>query len=77
MSNNDELRPVEAGELQMRKTFEEVSKRNISSCVKFSNDTRKIVRDLEKKLDALQKQLMSRDEKIERMNQMIINLMNK
>ena len=72
--DNIKVEKVEPGELQMRKTFEEVSRRNITSAIEFCNQTRKIVRDNEKRIDALQKQVNEQNKKIERMNLILIRL---
>ena len=45
---------MEAGERELRKAFEEVTTRNVQATVSHSNETRRIVRELEKKIELLE-----------------------
>lgn len=40
---------MEAGEAELRKAFEEVATRNINTILEYSKETRKLLRELEKK----------------------------
>ena len=40
---------MEAGEVELRKAFEEVATRNINTILEYSKETRKLLRELEKK----------------------------
>jgi uncharacterized coiled-coil protein SlyX len=50
---NDEIK-MEAGELELRKAFEEVTTRNVNAAVAHGNETRKLTRELEKKVEKLE-----------------------
>jgi hypothetical protein len=54
-----EVKSMEAGELELRKTFEDVTKQNVQSAIDFSNETRKLFRDLEDKVKALENTIIS------------------
>jgi chaperonin cofactor prefoldin len=49
---------MESGELELRKVFEEVTTKNVKTVVDYSTDTRKIVRDLQTKVDSQDKQIV-------------------
>lgn len=64
MEDEQKIERMDAGELQIRQAFEEVTNRNIKGVVKFSNDTRKIVRELEDKIVLLQESIQEKDKVI-------------
>lgn len=47
------------GEMEAIRASEHVNKRNIDSCIRFSNDTRKMVRELAALQDTLQNHLIN------------------
>lgn len=60
-----------AGDKEIRKAFEEVTTRNVKAAVNHSNDTRKIVRDLEAKILHLEEISRAKDNVINDMRQQI------
>ena len=68
---NVDLRPMESGELQLRKVFEENAVHNIRQCVNHSNETRSLFRELEIKVNNLQKTILTKNVEIEQMNKKI------
>lgn len=50
---------METGEREMKQAFEEVTTRNVNTTVAFTQDTRKLFRELEEKVNALQAQVVS------------------
>ena len=62
---------MEAGELEMRKAFGEVTTRNVQAAIDYSNDTRKIVRQLEEKILHLEALAQAKDKEIAAMRQQI------
>jgi hypothetical protein len=53
---------MEAGELELKQAFEEVTTRNVQTTVDFTQDTRKLFRELEQKVFALQSQVVAQSE---------------
>lgn len=53
---------MQAGELELRKTFEETSTRNITSMLEHGNETRRLLRELEAKVERLEGDLRSANE---------------
>jgi len=68
---------MEAGELEMRKVFEEVTTRNVQAAINYSNETRKIVRLLEEKILHLEKLAQAKDKEIAAMRQQIAIIQGK
>ena len=68
---------MEAGELEMRKVFEEVTTRNVQAAINYSNDTRKIVRQLEEKMIHLENLAQAKDKEIASMRQQIAIIQGK
>lgn len=60
-----EVKQMEAGEMELRKTFEEVTKNNVQATIDFSNETRKMFRDLEDKVKHLEKVIINQNNLIE------------
>jgi predicted RNase H-like nuclease (RuvC/YqgF family) len=52
---------MEAGEKEMRKAFEEVTTRNVKAAIAHLNETRKMVQELTKKVDHLEKTIIEKD----------------
>lgn len=71
MGEEQKIERMDAGELQIRQAFEEVTKRNVEGVVKYSNDTRKIVRECENKIILLEKIIREKDSVINGMKQQI------
>ena len=68
---------MEAGELEMRKAFEEVTTRNVQAAINYSNETRKIVRQLEEKILHLEALAQAKDQEIAAMRQQIAIIQGK
>ena len=62
---------MEAGELEVRKAFEEVTTRNVQAAISYSTETRKLVRELEKKVLHFEKVIVGKDEVINDLRQQI------
>jgi len=68
---------MEAGEKELRKTFEEVTTNNVRAAVAHSNETRKIVRDLEQRVIALDGLVRNYESVIETLRNQIVFLQTK
>ena len=55
---------MEAGETELRKAFEEVTTRNVQAAIEYSNETRKIVRQLQEKMLHLEEMALAKDKVI-------------
>lgn len=51
---------MEAGELELRKAFEEVTRKNVSIVIDYSKDTRRLVRELGDQVKNLQNTILSK-----------------
>lgn len=73
VDNKDQqkIETLDAGVLEVRKAFEEVTNRNVRGAVNFSNETRKIVRCLEEKMVHLEKIIQNKDAVIVEMKKQI------
>ncbi len=65
------LTKVEAGELEMRKAFEETATKNINAILDYSKTTREIARSAETRADDLEKKLRQREKELAELKQMI------
>ena len=65
---------MEAGEKEMRKAFEEVTTRNVTAAINHANETRKMINDLVKKVDHLEKALIDKDTVINNLRAQISNI---
>ena len=70
-----EIKPMGQAELDLRKAFEETTIRNVSMIQDFSNDTRRLVRKLEEKVQSLQNNLMAETKKNQQLQQQIAFLL--
>jgi hypothetical protein len=62
---------MDTGEKEMRKAFEEVTRKNVESVISFSNKTREMMRELEERVQALQNMVMNRDNDIKLIKQQL------
>ncbi|KYK22696.1 hypothetical protein AYK24_00280 [Thermoplasmatales archaeon SG8-52-4] len=62
---------MEAGEMELRKTFEDVTKQNVQASIDFSNETRKLFRELEDKFKHLENTVLSQIQLIEGLKQQL------
>lgn len=77
---NKEIQPrkMQAGEFESYKAFEETAVHNIKLCVAFTNDTRKIVKELTDEVKHLKQMLVTKDQQIGQIQKQIgILLQNK
>ena len=58
---------MEAGEKELRQAFEEVTTRNVRAAVQYSEETRKLVRQLEDKVTRLEGLIKNQDDAIEQL----------
>jgi len=65
---------MEAGEREMRQAFEHVTTNNVKAAVEHSNETRQIVRELEKKVQLLESQRTLDQANIEQLRMLVTNL---
>lgn len=68
---------MEAGELEIKKVFEEVTRNNVKAAVEHGNETRKIVRGLEKKIVLLEEKSLQQDKTIGELRNQIVNIQMK
>lgn len=65
------------GEKELRKVFEETSTNNIKAMLEHGNESRKLVRELQERLDHVETQLRQKEEKIESLRTSIVQLQMK
>lgn len=68
---------MEAGEKEMRKAFEEVTTRNVTAAIEFSNETRKMVQELTKKVAHLEQAVIDKDKVINVLREQVVHLQQK
>lgn len=68
---------MESGEKELRKAFEETTRRNVQTNVDYSTDTRKIVRELEGKVALLELKIMEYEKRYDIVKKQIIQLQMK
>ena len=66
-----------AGDKEIILASEEVQRRNITAILDHGNQTRVLVRDLEAKVDQMQRQIMLQDQKIVEMRSLLSNVQAK
>ena len=59
------------------KTFEEVTNNNLKTISDYTKQTRLLLREQEKKVDTLSKQLLQRDQELQQLQQQISVLQSK
>jgi peptidoglycan hydrolase CwlO-like protein len=62
---------------ELREAFEKVTTRNVRTVVEFSQKTRALVRELEKRVTRFEEELMIRDKKIQELKNQIVHLQMK
>ena len=62
---------------ELREAFEETTRRNITAVIEHGNETRKIVRELEEKVQFLQNAVHSRDEDIKQLRIQLVSIQTK
>ena len=65
---------MESGEKEFRQIFEETTTRNVRAAVDHGNETRRIVRDSQAKIDLLEGQLRQTNQSIEDLRNLVVNL---
>lgn len=66
-----------AGEVEMRKVFEETTTRNVVAITDYTKNTREIVRKLEKDVEKQNEILRQYDDKFEELKKQIVVLQTK
>ena len=64
----------ESGEKELRKAFEDVTTRNVQAAISFSNETRNVVRNLEKKIEQLEEQNRIFQKEVQNLRMLLANL---
>jgi len=65
---------MEAGELELRKVFEETTTKNVRSMLDHGNETRKIVRELQEKVNQQDATIREQNKNIEALKLQLSNL---
>ena len=68
-------RKMQAGEFESYKAFEETAVHNIKLCVAFSNETRKLVKEMRDEINHLKNVIVTRDQQIGQMQGQIGTLL--
>lgn len=68
---------MESGEKEVRMAFEEVTTRNVKAAIDFSNETRRMVKDLEIKVKHFEELSIEKDKEIKVMKEQISSLQQK
>ncbi len=68
---------MESGEKELRLAFEEVTTNNVKAVIEYSSETRKLVRDLESKIESLDNLIRNYDTTIDLLKQQIVHLQMK
>jgi len=68
---------MEAGEIELRQAFEEVTTNNVKATVAFTNETRKLVKELEDKVILLEGRLREQDSTIENLRLQLSSVQQK
>lgn len=68
---------MDSGEKELRKAFEEVTKRNVQASIDFGNETRKMVRELEIKIQNLENLIINKDGIIKELQKQVAFLQQK
>lgn len=65
---------MEAGELEIRKAFEDVTRKNVKSSIEHGNETRRICRELQTKVSDLEKKIVFINKQLVDQNKIISGL---
>jgi 6-phosphogluconate dehydrogenase (decarboxylating) len=65
---------MEAGELELRKVFEETTTRNVNTMLDHGNETRKIVRELQEKVNQQDATIREQNKTIEALKLQLSNV---
>lgn len=68
---------MEAGELELRKAFEEVTRKNVLVIADYSKDTRRLVRELGDEIKNLRNTIMGKGSEIDLLKSQVANLQAK
>ena len=68
---------MEAGEIETRKAFEQVTRGNVRAAVDFGNETRTLVREMHEKLSHMEKIVQEQNQKIAEVTQQLSILQGK
>ena len=65
---------MKSGEKEMRQIFEDTTTNNVKATVEFTNETRKLFRELQIKVNLLQDRIVTQDTTIALMKKQISNM---
>jgi chaperonin cofactor prefoldin len=65
---------MKSGELELKKAFEDVTTNNVRAAIEYSNETRKLVRVLEKKVESLDGSIRQYQEQIDFLKKQLTNI---
>jgi len=68
---------MESGERELKQAFEEVTTRNVKAILQHSNETRILVRELEKKVVLLEGNIREQNKEIEALKKQLANVQTK
>jgi len=71
------MKEMEAGELELRKVFEETTTRNVNTMLDHGNETRKIVRELQEKVNQQDATIREQNKTIEALKLQLSNVQMK
>jgi len=77
MNDMVKVKPMQSGELDLRKAFEQTTRTNVQACVDFTNDTRRLVMDLNKEVKHLSNVILTRDKEVQQLKSQLANLQQK
>lgn len=80
MNNKDAVEIIDnldPGELELRKIFEDVTTKNVRTIIEFTQDTRKLFRELSDVVDNLRKQLDVQNKTIAQLRLELTNVQTK
>lgn len=68
---------METGDRELRKAFEETTIRNVKAILSHSNETRKLTKELESKVDQLNEQIRIQNTTIEELRNLLVTIQAK
>ena len=68
---------MEPGELELRKIFEEVTTKNVQTTINFTQDTRKMVRELQEMVGKLERRIANQDETLQQLRVQLASIQTK
>ena len=75
--NNDNLIVMEAGELELRKAFEEVTTNNVKIIIDYTTQTRELIREAQESIKELKNLIVIRDSDIAELRKQVSLIQSK